>query len=376
MLKVHWYMKFIYLFLVFLFLAKCSSTPKVGLDTSLVAMVLKDRKYGFINPKGEYVIEPQYPLARPFSNGLACVNIGGVRSFNSFLGKETVSGGKYVFIDLSNNKVIESELLAFPSSFYENMALIEYGENNKGKYGYINKKGELVAESFDALSLFEDGLAAAAKSNEELLGYIDTLGNWKIKLEFKYFIEEFSEGFALIEEDKKCGFINKQGQVVIQPTYDKATSFREGVAAVSIDGKYGFIDKNGEVVIQPTYENVSSFSDGLCAVKLNNMWGYINKKGEVKIDFKFHNVRDFHNGCAAVTTKTSGKAGIISKLGQWIVKPTFDNIYSFKNGYAPIVNNGKLGYINTNGEVIIQPQFERVGFFIKPYESNKVMTAN
>lgn len=38
-----------------------------------LAAVYKDKKYGYINKKGKYVIEPQYADAGDFSEGIAVV---------------------------------------------------------------------------------------------------------------------------------------------------------------------------------------------------------------------------------------------------------------------------------------------------------------
>jgi len=61
--------------------------------------------------------------------------------------------------------------------------------------------------------------------------------------------------------------------------YDGAFSFSEGLAAVELNGKYGFIDKKGNLVIQPVYDNAYLFPEGLALVFLNGKRGYIDTKG-------------------------------------------------------------------------------------------------
>ena len=64
------------------------------------------------------------------------------------------------------------------------------------------------------------------------------------------------------------------------------------------NGKYGFIDKNGNVVIEPKFTKTYGFSsDGTAAVSeggfvfgvLTDKWGMINTKGEyiIKPEFSF-----------------------------------------------------------------------------------------
>lgn len=60
--------------------------------------------------------------------------------------------------------------------------------------------------------------------------------------------------------------------------FDNAVSFPEGMAAVEIDEKWGFVDKKGDLTIEPKFtfgksfqesnfpRSIESFSDSLAAV--------------------------------------------------------------------------------------------------------------
>jgi hypothetical protein len=62
--------------------------------------------------------------------------------------------------------------------------------------------------------------------------------------------------------------------------------FSEELAAVEIDGKWGFIDKTGQMVIQPQFAKPSLFAKpyyfvgGLALVWAGEKWGYIDKTGK------------------------------------------------------------------------------------------------
>ena len=47
---------------------------------------------------------------------------------------------------------------------------------------------------------------------------------------------------------EKCGYINKQGEIVIPLIYDDASSFINGRAYVERDDMSFYIDKKGEVI--------------------------------------------------------------------------------------------------------------------------------
>ena len=49
--------------------------------------------------------------------------------------------------------------------------------------------------------------------------------------------------------------------------YEVARDFSEGYAAVKVGDQWGFIDINGDLVIEAKYEGTGAFSEGLCAVQ-------------------------------------------------------------------------------------------------------------
>jgi len=51
------------------------------------------------------------------------------------------------------------------------------------------------------------------------------------------------------------------------------------LACVKLNGKYGYIDKKGEEVIPPKYDKAVGFSHGLAQVWVNEKEGYIGRDG-------------------------------------------------------------------------------------------------
>ena len=86
------------------------------------------------------------------------------------------------------------------------------------------------------------------------------------------------------------GFISADGTVLNRATerasfYDDALPFSGGLASVKTNGVWGYIDTNGEFVIDPAFEEAGSFVGSLAAVKRNGAWCVINKSGEVLREF-------------------------------------------------------------------------------------------
>lgn len=92
----------------------------------------------------------------------------------------------------------------------------------------------------------------------------------------------FNEGFGLTDR----GFIDKNGNTVIDFKYDYASDFSEGLAVVKKDGKYGYIDKNGDAIIDFKYTTTRWFGDGLAFIRSDSEYGFIDKEGNIVIDNK------------------------------------------------------------------------------------------
>lgn len=67
----------------------------------------------------------------------------------------------------------------------------------------------------------------------------------------------------------------------------------DGIVAYCQNGKWGFIDCDGNTVIEPQYTMARSFSFGIAAVCKDDTWGFIDREGNVVIDFQFANALYF-----------------------------------------------------------------------------------
>ena len=77
---------------------------------------------------------------------------------------------------------------------------------------------------------------------------------------------EFHEGFAIVCQNMRWGFIDENGKEIGSIKYDKVRDFCDGFAAVCIRVNWGFIDKNGNEIIAPEYAEVKDFDRGVAIV--------------------------------------------------------------------------------------------------------------
>lgn len=129
--------------------------------------------------------------------------------------------------------------------------------------------------------------------------------------------------------------------------------FAEGLTPVAVSGKWGYADKNGEIVIAPTYEVALPFADkvngfALVAVNVKNgmmlgddyadciYYGFINEKGEMKIAAGYAEAESF---TASGYARISGD-NFINGAGRELLKEDYNREYVSDytdSGYAYVI---------------------------------------
>lgn len=317
-------------------------------------------KYGYINPNGEIEIGVYFDAAMDFSpNGLAAVGFGEH-------GEE-----KFGFIDDWGNYVISPQFDYVSNFGFDGIAIAgEISDGWKFKYGYIDEHGDYVIEPKYYAYLSEPPFTMFAS-----MGF-NNLNEYKFA----------KNGLAVATSDDtvfnaKYGYINMDGDFVIDPQYDIAKPFDSygyAVVGTKVDGviNYGIIDEKGTYVIESQFYSISDFDkNGLAIVGIaekynstNDNWkipnevkyGFINRLGDFVIDPIFTEVESFaDNGLALVNAGSllDRLYGYIDKSGNYVIEPTYEYAASFSNGVACVSINGKKGYINEKNEFMLKPKF-------------------
>src|SRR5574344_1402282 len=122
------------------------------------------------------------------------------------------------------------------------------------------------SQSMVAQSLFPD------KNDKDKYGYIDRDGNMVLKYEYKE-AGPFVEGKAKVCKGDKWGYINESGKEVIPLKYSDIDVWNNGYCRVAVGGstkegylkgaKYGIISQNGDYVLKPEYDEIGPFKNGL-----------------------------------------------------------------------------------------------------------------
>ncbi|MBE5746172.1 MAG: WG repeat-containing protein [Clostridiales bacterium] len=99
----------------------------------------------------------------------------------------------------------------------------------------------------------------------------------------------------VLNGEERYGFINENGNIVIEPKFTYAEDFSENLALVKTYGsnKLRFINAKGEnEILLGGCSNAKSFKNGLALCEYNKKWALINKKGENLTGFVFDKPED------------------------------------------------------------------------------------
>lgn len=270
--------------------------------TNKVFVIEKSKKYGIANLDGTIIVPVQYNqiditgiyLYAQNEQGITVYNSNGTQAnidshvsiLNTSNEKYKIrinneNGTKYGVINQEGKQLIE-EKYNYIEYLYDNYFIVS---NENGKLGIIDDKENIKIEiNNDSLQKIQDTdliqtTLTGTKTTQiysKAMEKICEMQNATVEVEdddikiyneseIKYFSKEgkelkntqvYSNNKLFVKvEDKKYGFVDMDGNLVVDYQYDKAYEFNSyGFAAVKKDGKWGAINEQGEEVIAPTYE--------------------------------------------------------------------------------------------------------------------------
>jgi hypothetical protein len=336
--------------------------------------VVKSGLWGYMDRSGKVAIPPRFECAWDFSEGLACVQIGGKRGY--------IDGAGKVVIELRYH-------LAHP--FREGRAAVMMPEGtfggvvNKGRWAYLDATGKVAIPPRDPAVWaddFHEGVARYKTHGSGMDTHVYLTTNGSEWLSFTTGGGIFSEGLAAVPKNRLYGYKNHERADVIQPQFTAAGEFSEGLAPVAVqvastnaEGKvssraaWGFVDGKGAFVVQPRFDAAGRFSEGLAPVAMTAetekteagkttktkslRWGYADKTGKLAVEPVYESAAPFAGGRGRVAA--GGKCGFIDRSGRMVIEPAFDAAWEFSQGLARVIVAGAEGYIDESGKYVWPP---------------------
>ncbi len=291
--------------------------------TNSYISICSGNKWGVINSKGDYIINPTYDNMIIIPNSSKAMFIC---QDNVDLEKGTFSS--YVIDEKSNKQFTNYENVEVIQNIDSN-GQIFYDDNvlkvsKGGKYGLINYNGkELLECKYDSIEPVKYITKSFVIIKDGKKGLVDNAGNIIIenqyldiqaisnKYEDGYIVKNDNSKFGLINYNKKqildckyteikhiCGsnmyavkegqdleIISSDGNVLLKNKFEEAISIDNKNVIFRNGDKYGIISSDGEIKLNAEYQYLQYIFDGNYIAKKENKYGIINLTGETKAEF-------------------------------------------------------------------------------------------
>ena len=173
------------------------------------------------------------------------------------------------------------------------------GVRKDGKWGYLDASGAMVIEpQYDYVYSFSDGVAGVCTGTTTLTGGMDVgtvrfidkagqtveaLGEWER-------VNAFSNGFSRVRKDGKWVFIDREGNVVVEPAWDSGSNFINGYAYLRKDGLFTYADTTGRILSEPVFEEATPFNRfGTAVVKQDGKYRMVDTELNTVADLSEYN---------------------------------------------------------------------------------------
>jgi len=169
------------------------------------------------------------------------------------------------------------------------------------------------------------------------------------------FVNECICGLSLVGKDKKYGYVDKAGSIIVPVEYNEGFTFNGGYAAVRKDSKWAYLDSTGKFITEFLYIDAQGFTEAMAPAKKESGWGFIDTLGKEVISFQYNNVRQFSERLSAVCANDKKQLwGFINHRGEVIIPFSYSFADSFnEEGKARVTDKaGNFMWINKVGDKV------------------------
>lgn len=259
-----------------------------------------------------------------------------------------------------------------------------------GKYGVINKKGDIVIHPEYTNVIIPNPQKAVFvcydennntkvlnQNNEQIFSEYTQLEPIKLKNIASDLMYE--KNLLTYEQDEKQGLINLEGKVVAKPIYEsiEGLPYKEGELLVKIEGKYGVVNNKGNYLVDSDYDqiavdNYTTEEEGYkhAGYIVSNTtengyrYGYVDVDGNVLLEPEYTevsriiNVKDDDNIYLVVAQ--NGQYGMIKNQEQ-IIENEYQSIsYNSESNTLTLEKTKRYGVATLDGKIVIPVEFAQI----------------
>lgn len=237
-----------------------------------------------------------------------------------------------------------------------------------GVYVLINKKGEIVSDYYTSLYFSEKSNAFIGERRAPLI-VIDANKNKLFEPKRSYsdiYYPNKKLNRIHAQFEQKSLFLDFEGNEIIAPCeYTIYMHSDDGLAEFEdTNGLYGYMDLDGNIVIEPQYTSAETFVHGLALVKKDDKLFYINEKNEKQFNMDFLSAETFSLSGIAKVKFLNKKEAFINIHGEILYEYDEDNLKKIYGGeisigkftkkkFAEFKSNIGCGLIDCYGKISI-----------------------
>lgn len=298
--------------------------------------------YGFIDPMGAWVIQPQFKDVLPFRYNLSVVfnenlEAGLMNLFGEWILKPAfkdiiIINDEKVWVENEDNFLLyDIKLNQFSetayhevSDFIDGLALVS---EPKG-FSLIDLKGNIRFSYSEEVFRFGDLFLV---SHSDSMALVDEENNVVLPFDLYEFSSFNANGLTPFVLKDKLGYLDTDGKIVIPARFDTFPNWEIFAGFVNEHAKaynaktrkYGLIDRKGSWILQSRYNDVSFFSD-IIAVQITEKWEFVNISGQRLNMGVYDRAESFQNNVALVFR--AGQMGLINRTGVLVLPITMRRI--------------------------------------------------
>lgn len=259
-----------------------------------VFVIEKTKKYGIANLNGKVIVPVQYNqiditgiyLYAQNEQGTTVYNSNGTQAnidanvsiLNTSNEKYKIrinnkNGTKYGVINKEGKQLIE-EKYNYIEYLYDNYFIVSY-EN--GKLGVLDDKETIkIDANNDSLQKIQDTDLIQTTLTESKTTQIYSKTMEKI-CEMQNATIEVEDNYIKIYNETETKYFNKEGKEL-----NNTVVYPNNKLFVKVEGnQYGFVDINGNLIVDYKYDKAYEFNEyGFAAVRKDGKWGAINEQGQ------------------------------------------------------------------------------------------------
>ena len=202
--------------------------------------------------------------------------------------------GDYYMAKRAEGAVLKDGLGAFVVRLDDGIQeILDYSEEfflvkKDDLYGFIDERGRIrVANRYDSARHFQEDMAAIKLIGK--WGFIDKTERLVIQPQYSA-VGDFHHGQAIVRQDR-YGLIDKDGNITLEVSFRSINRTEEGTYILEDNkGRKGLANRQGEIILTPSFDDMTDIGDGFIVAERNGRKGIYNHSGKLIKGFDFEEI--------------------------------------------------------------------------------------